>query len=264
MPETVVIGGSGPSLLRTDPRRIPANARIVRVNNFFLETQYHLGSVVDRVYFSADKRALRFYLATLRDVIAGGGYDIRSTASHHEAAPKANPPLPFELIRVRDRHLSALIEQYRRDCGAKPTSGMMAVVAEVERGATDLLLAGIDFYASEKYAYPPPRQLLRILHPNLDQQGHDSAFHSIELDIAVLNYLVDQGIDIRLAHEHPAPGGPQFDPAPIRADGDHLVVDRAKTPGVSDWVRFTGLSSIDTLVAARWIRRRAGRSRRRG
>lgn len=257
MTTTVVIGGSGTSLLRTDTRRIPSNARIVRINNFFLEKSYHLGRIVDCVYFSADPRALRLYNATLCRVVASGEYQIESVASAHPRATRLIPPAPFTPVKVRDPQIRDLIAAERQARGVLPTSGVIAAIAEVERGADHLILAGIDLYrGAQRYAYPPNGNLARVLTPNTSTSGHYDKFHSDDLDIKILSRLLDRGVKMTVGHDRPFTiGDHKLSQAQILEEDQQLPPPTTKPSGVNDWVRFSGLSSVDFLVAARWMRR---------
>lgn len=259
MSSVAVIGGSGPSLYQVDPRRVPAHATIIRINNFFLEPEYFLGRRVDCAYFSSDPRAARFYVATLKRVMARGEYDVRRTASHLPAAARLGVPEPFDLVRPGDLGARRLLAELEREGGLRPTSGAMAMLHATDRGADRLVLAGMDFYAGAKYAYPLPPNLHRILRPNLSSTGYDERLHAREADLAVLRYLLDRGIEIRVA-------GPEFDeslglePAPLLPSEEQITRVPKPSGYVDDWVRWAGLWSIDMLVAARWLRRRFKRA----
>lgn len=261
MSETVVIGGSGPSLLHTDLRRIPRDVRIVRVNNFFLEPIYHLGRSVDCVYFSADRRALRFYVATLRRLSKSGDYDIHSTASAHPIAARLAAPAPFTPIKIEDTQIRSVVATARRQSGILPTTGIIAVIAEVERGASSVILTGLDFYAdAERYSYTPRGNLERILRPNTASSGYDTRFHSYHLDTMILQMFVDRGVTFTVANNLGTPVGPfDFPCAPLLPSDQHLRVPDVKTDGVDDWVRYSGLVPIDMLLAARYTRRQLNR-----
>ncbi len=261
-PEVVVIGGSGPSLTQTETDRIPKDASIVRVNNFFFEDRYYLGRNVDCVYFSADPRALRFYVATLHDVIDRGLYDVGASASHSEAASAFAPPPPFEFAGVGDDEVRAVIEAHRGGSSVLPSSGVMAMLYAARLGARRLLLSGIDFYESEqKYAFELPPRLRRLLEPNLEPSGYDHRLHSAELDRAVVALLRERGVEIELTSPPDRPSTLGLGLAPTLVAEDHLALPVPKREIVDDWVSTSGGWTVDTLVRLRLLRRAVQRIR---
>lgn len=252
----MVIGGSGPSLRRTDHRRVPADAPVVRVNNFFLEDRYYLGRVIDRVYFSGDPRAIRFYLATLRKVMRVGEYEVRGSVSHQASASRHHPPEPFHHFEVADPEIHDLVQRHWSTTAILPSSGVLAMVQAVAAGATALLLTGIDFYEGEKYAFPPPPRLARLLAPNLNPVGYDTRLHALEVDLEVIQVLRERGITIERLSEADEQVL-DLRVAPVLPPGSHLPPPAVKAAPTEDWVRWSGLWSIDALVGLRWLRRAA-------
>ena len=260
--DVVVIGGSGPSLARTEIERIPKEASIVRINNFFFEDCYYLGRKVDCVYFSADPRALRFYVATLHDLIDRGLYDVGGTASHSKAASALFPPDPFEFAKVVDGEVRAMIEAHRGGGSILPSSGVMAMLYAVRSGARRLLLSGIDFYEpDQKYAFPLPPRLHSLLEPNLEPSGYDSKLHSADLDGAIVTLLRQRGIEIELTSPAELPSRLGLGLAPMLNAGAHVAAPEPKREFVDDWVRTSGRWSVDTLVRLRLVRRAVQRLR---
>lgn len=251
-PGPYLVAGSGESLRTVEPARVPASATIVRVNNFFLEPSYLLGRRVDHLYFSADPRAVRFYLATVRRLVARGEYDIRASASHLPAAVGHRPPEPFEAVR-HGPEVTELLAEIRAREGLAPTSGLMALLWAYGRGARRMLLAGIDLYAGAKYAFEPPPRLARVLAPNLTVAGHDQRLHSRAADLAVLAWLRERGVQLeRTSPSSDALGLPL---APVLPPGEHVVASPKSRTRTDDWVALDGPWSLDALVLARATRR---------
>lgn len=256
---TYVVGGSGPSLRSTDPARVPASATVVRVNNFFLEPEYFLGRRVDCAYFSADPRAVRFYIATLRQVIERGEYDVRRTASHLTTARRHHPPKPFTAVDHAGTEVGRLLSAIEREEGARPTSGVMAMLHARRLGANRILLAGIDFYTGPKYVVDIPPTLARVLEPNFSPQGYDVPLHTLAADRRALDWLREQGVAVEATSEEAA-AGMDLPLAPRQPDGDRLGGTGPK--GVrytDDWVSRAGVWTVGGLALARAVRRRIPR-----
>lgn len=255
MTETTIIGASGPSLGLVEHNRLPSDAHIIRVNNFFLESHYHLGPRVDTAYFSADPRAVRFYVATLRALVARNEYVVGSTASHLPAAARLPVPAPFEFFAPRDPAARRLLDRLAEGAHLRPTSGAMAMLYAVENGAERLILTGVDFYAGPKYGHDLPPRLHRVLRPNLSESGYDDRLHTQEADLSVVEFLIDRGIDVRLGTSRVSdvPSPIALEPAPVVMD--HVLPSAKAHPYVNDWSRWAGPWSIEMLVAARWARR---------
>lgn len=262
---TVVVAGSGPSLLCTDVARIPRDAAIVRVNNFFLEPTYVLGRRVDLVYFSADPRAVRFYTATLRAVIARGEYDVLSSASHLPQAARHRPPEPFTRVGSLGGDIDALLADIRAREGVVPTSGAMAMLHAYTLGADRILLAGVDLYTADKYAFATPPRLARMLQPTRSSSGYDTRLHSRTADQRAIEWLIDRGVSLERTATEPL-AGLHLPLAPLLPAEAHLEGGQAKAaPRTEDWVGRDGLWTVQMLAGARALRRwtRLGSQRRR-
>lgn len=251
----VLIGGSGPSLQSAELARVPASVQVVRVNNFFLEPRYHLGRRVDCVYFSADPRAVRFYLATLRRVIARREYDVRGSASHLPEAAHFRPPEPFVHRTTWPREIEHLLDRIIADQGVRPTSGAMAMLHARAGGAARLLLAGIDMYGSAKYSFDVPPRLAKVLSPNLNATGYDTRLHSHGADLQVITWLLEAGVSLERVSPEPV-AGIDLPLAPVVDGEEPLSSPSTKPPrATDDWVERDGLWTVTGLAAARAMRR---------
>lgn len=249
-----LIGGSGPSLLDADLSRVPAGTTVVRVNNFFLEENYNLGSRVDCVYFSADKRALRYYLATLRQVVRGGSYRVKATASHHPDASRLNPIQPFHAMSVTDERLQIIIEDYAQQHGVKPSSGIYAMIYAWQEGATQLYLSGIDFYeGGKKYHTELPPRLKKIMAPNMSDTGYDTRLHARALDNTIMETLEAKGVKITRIDPNNI-GNSTLPLAPVCETSMMDTLTEIKTIQTHDWVARSGLHSLPVLLSLRKAR----------
>lgn len=255
---TAVIGASGPSLRRSSFSRIPEHAYIIRVNNFFLEREYHIGSKVDCVYFSGDRRALRFYAATLRKIVRLGIYQVGAFASHHPEAISYNMPAVVKRLDPRSSFLQRAGEKAGLDPNFQPTSGIMAAVYAHEIGYKRILFAGVDLYMGHQryFATLPPR-LRSILEPNAQGAFYDAHLHSREIDEAIVRAIMRDGTEVFTLDADTTSTllelAPEVShPLSISAKKDNL--------SVQDWVGRDGFYPLWFLLRLRWFKRVIKRS----
>jgi hypothetical protein len=250
---SVLLGGSGPTLKEVALERIPADVRIYRVNNFFLEKDYYLGRSIDCLYFSGDKRALRFYLATIRKIIADRDYDIASLATHHPNVMNLTAPAPLEALSIHDTDICSLIKAAKDEFGILPTSGIYAAVHAFQAGAHTIYLAGIDFYeGTSKYYVPLPPRLKSVLRPDTPKTGYDTLLHSKDLDIAVLKCLQTKGVKIYSTCSRPDMPS-MFPLAPV-LDTHLRAPDKKSSNSTTDWVAWDGFYPLKAMLILRKLR----------
>ena len=73
--KSIIIAGNGPSLAHIDYRRLPENAKILRLNNFFFEDKYYLGQNVD--YYLTDAGYLEGMYFNLHNLNESRQYNIK-------------------------------------------------------------------------------------------------------------------------------------------------------------------------------------------
>lgn len=250
MTPAAVIGGSGPSLLTCDLSRIPSHARVYRTNNFFLEKKYHLGRRVDCLYFSGDRRALRFYVATVRSAIKLDMYQFHDITTHQIGSYNFGHNAPkttfFDPAQCN--------VSFGFSSRVKPTTGVLAALKAVQDGARRLYFAGLDFYEGDvKYAISPGPILTRVNKPNAALAGYDKKLHDLDVDMRVLRAIEDAGVEIFTTSEQvPSP----FPLAP-RCSSPLDPGEPEKTHQLEDWVAWDGPIPIQTLFFLRALRRRA-------
>lgn len=255
---TVIVGGNGLSLTRIEPGRILASDRVIRTNNFFFETSYHLGRRVDLAMMGGDPRVAPFMFETLWQ--CRQDYDLRGWTSFNPKVERAGRrrfgPL-FQPMRYRDAHVeqavAALIARY----GRVPTTGIYGLLMGHALGAERIILAGLDSYAGpRRYPFEPGRHFRELMGTDLNSRGLDTHLHDQCLDKAVVEMLAARA-DVEILSATPDGWAGELLPlAPLRAGPRMDTGPRANPP--ADWVGRAGLYPIALLKtlrrASRWYR----------
>jgi hypothetical protein len=262
-----VVAGNGPSLAQMPPGVALAGDYVVRVNNFFFETRFHLGPRVDLAVLGGDPRVAPFMAETLRRC---GDYGILAWTSHDPRVIRAaRRPLRRAAhlpMRLRDAHLARALDALRGRYQKEVSTGVFAVLAAHGLGAERIVLAGMDLYSGPvRYPFVPGRRMRALMGRDLGRRGVDRRLHDADLDRAVLAMLAGRG-DAILHAAAPTPGlGALMELAPTRAGVP--VADDPRTPP-ADWAGRSGLYPIGALSVLRrgagWLRARRAEAPRSG
>lgn len=248
---TVVVAGNGPSISELDRGRVLRDDFIIRTNNFFFEPEFYLGRRVDMAFIGGDPRVSRFIFETLYQCRTD--YDIKSWSTHAPRVARAGQrrfaglykPMMFRDDAI-ESETRALMARYDRT----PTTGIHAVLMAHAMGAADIILAGVDLYATAKrYSYQLGPNYQALMGQDLAERGADLHLHDPDLDLAILSALNARG-DVRLfrAVDNAALAG-VTEMAPLR-DGDVLIPEPRVNPP-RDWASRSGLYSIEMLKVLR-------------
>ena len=146
---SIVVAGNGYSLSQIVPGSILADDYIIRVNNFFFEPRYFLGTRVDLAFMGGDPRVSRFMFETLYR--CRNNYDLRHWSSHNPQVTKAGHrrfPKIFKPMKYRDQNIQNEVLRLTDKYGKQPTTGIYAILMAHALGAENIILAGYDFYRS--------------------------------------------------------------------------------------------------------------------
>ena len=158
----VIIGGSGPSLARIDYTRLPTDAQIWRVNDFFKESKYFLGRRADAVFNGGHPDIIIDRYHTLRVLAEKNVYDVNFNMIFADKLFDELPDLfkgHFEKIRELDKAnnigLWSLIEYNDLFLDRHPLTGTCAILVAMLCGYREIYLAGIDndYTMGAQYAY---------------------------------------------------------------------------------------------------------------
>lgn len=166
------------------------SASIVRVNNFFFEEQFFLGKRVDLVQVGGDGWLFPFYAKTLARAANEGGYSVSSWSCHKESLLDCGarilsiPSVPFSF---RDIEAQKSVENLCAETGLFPTTGVLAVINAHSLGAKKITIVGMDLYSGkERYPHKLGSKTSAVVS---EFKGYNERCHSLDLDLAVLQYL---------------------------------------------------------------------------
>ena len=98
--KSIIIAGNGPSLAHIDYRRMPKNAKILRLNNFFFEDKYYLGQNVD--YYLTDAGYLEGMYFNLHNLNERRQYNIKDVyITNLNPGLQEEFPLVYDAMKMR-------------------------------------------------------------------------------------------------------------------------------------------------------------------
>lgn len=268
-----VVAGNGPSIAEIPTGMVQPDDFIIRVNNFYFEPKFYVGNRVDLAFMAGDPRVATFMFETLHR--CRQDYDLRAWTSHNPKVVRAGQRrfgTSYRPMRYRDAATEAAVATLIAQFDRHPTSGVYAVLAAHALGATEVILAGLDFYDGlRRYPYELGPNCRALMGRDLVVRGLDGHLHDVELDRAILRYLAKEGglrllcaapIPVALA-DLAAPAQPRRLPAPTDLNtspdtgqnADFFLGQEAEPivrNAPSDWVSYSGLYPIAVLKFLRW------------
>ena len=201
----LLIVGNGPSSTLPPVHLIPADPVIFRMNWFFLESHYHLGSQVDAWFFSVPHQQLEHQLA---EELRCRRYRVdrlcspMQLSSHRDADRWGHQLLGTDLEQldhwaVIARHPT--LARFFMSRPGLPTTGLQALGFGLGLGFTDVYLSGIDLYeaAEARYGYTVPDTVAAALTEKDLTPGYEDA-HGIDSDLAFLRACLATFPDARV------------------------------------------------------------------
>ena len=158
----IIIGGSGPSLAKIDYTRLPKDAQIWRINEFFKEPEYFLGRRVDGIFNGGDPKRIIDRYHTFHKLSESGAYDIDFGMIFADKLFSELPDLfkdQFGSIKELDElgniGLWPIIKYNDLFFDRHPFSGVCAIIYAMLCGFDEIYIAGIDndYGMGTTYAY---------------------------------------------------------------------------------------------------------------
>ncbi|WP_202879605.1 glycosyltransferase [Serinicoccus kebangsaanensis] len=200
----LLVVGNGPSSAMPPYRRIPADAVVIRMNWFFLESNYHFGDRVDAWFSAVPNETLE---RMLQEEIRTGRYDVRRILTPMRLASQRDGEGYGLDPRVQVTELDSWSMPARNPRLARhfmsrpglPTTGMQALAFGLGVGFREIYLAGLDLYESKdaRYGYTIPEVVERGLMAKDLAPGYEAA-HGLDTDIAFLRACLAEYPDARV------------------------------------------------------------------
>lgn len=197
-----IIAGNAPSLTNIDYRRLPKEFDIFRCNQFYFEDCYFLGKNIKYACFNP--RVFIEQRLTAQQLIDGKEYHIENIvcSAYSDCVPYPNSSLHIEKIFKSTLMGYTYIEKLPKLAdflifneiyySKRPTSGVFMCALATALGYKELYLAGIDSYSNgSTYAFSHQNNIIELIPSFKDAVNHD-AKHTIEYDLEVLNFLVNE------------------------------------------------------------------------
>ena len=189
----VIVAGNGPSLRKTVNFSHNRNVKIVRVNNFFFETQFYLGKTVDLLVVGGDRWLFPFYLQTAKKLIKKDDYKILNWTCFETTILNKYEIKDATKLYIEDRahaleHVKFLQKKYGN---RKPTTGVLAVLYAYLLGAKTINVIGLDNYSlGQPYEYDNSQVDKQLRQKN--KKEFPKRFHALELDLEIMDFISAQ------------------------------------------------------------------------
>jgi alpha-2,3 sialyltransferase len=148
--ENILICGNGPSVGQIDFRRVPKEAKVFRMTNFYFEDKYYAGRKVD-YYLNYVIRLDNSYF-DLRNLNEKGEYEVDMfniwmtvmfEKNEHFPTVKMATPLIQQKIEIAEFRCF-----YQYYYGQYPPTGMQAIPLAAMLGFKNIYITGYDFFTS--------------------------------------------------------------------------------------------------------------------
>ena len=194
----LIIAGNGPSLRGIDYTRLPENALVMRINNFYFEEKYFLGKHVDYVFLAGQNTVAADSVHTLLNVLLKkeytADYYFGRTDNLFEINKNYLPIIDVKNALRANKTISDYMALRHMPPGHLPTSGMMALFSAIGLGFHDIYLAGVDLYTgAEPYAFRVGVNHARLVGLTPGSSGYVNGYHSYDIDLQAL--LLAKGIE---------------------------------------------------------------------
>ncbi len=194
----IVIAGNGPSLSTTDTSRIPDDALVVRINNFFFEERYFLGRNVDLLYVAGIRDIIPTYVRTMLSVQMREEYHIHRYCGRTDNLLNINkhyfPIFDVRKFLAQNKKIATFLHYHHLYPGTLPTSGMMAIFTAIGMGFENIYITGMDFYTTSKtYSHQIGANHAHLVGIEPGSQGYSNSYHTYDVDMAA--FMLANSID---------------------------------------------------------------------
>lgn len=149
----LLITGNGPSISKINYSRLPKDADVFRLNNFFFEEEYYVGKRVD--YYLTDIGFIKGQFYNLYNLKVNNEYVIDKIFSTGGKRLVENYPFAEDIFDTvyKNKEFVEFLTYYQIYYGKLVSGGILSLLAAVELGYKDIYLAGFDLYRGNEI-YP--------------------------------------------------------------------------------------------------------------
>lgn len=177
-----VIVGNGPS--SGVPFDLPSNAKVFRMNFFFLQDKPVFGNVVDGYFFSVNKPIM---IQGLVELIEKKDYVVKNFLSPLTLQDVEAPEFANRIPIVDHWSILAMNPYFARFMMSRPfpTQGFQALGTLLILGFKEIYITGIDLYADPqaRYSYSFPKEITDVIGTDHVIGGFEEKAHNKSIDI---------------------------------------------------------------------------------
>lgn len=258
---SIVIAGSGHSLLKIDYSRLPKEFHTFRVNNFYFEDKYYLGKHVD--YYLCGVALLEQQFYNIQALKIRNEYTINSffVHNHHNLFEEGKYKDSFPTVRVCNTFKNSIPEIYEliqfHEFYYKKSimAGTIAILTAIGLGYKEIYLTGIDLYntqSSSAYPFPLGETFIDIRFRNSQFKNKEEMYqldtraHDINIDKQILCHIKDK-THVQLYSLSDSPINTYIPLAPIMRDTSYIAEAKANT-SLNDWLLLPFAPPIEKIV----------------
>ena|GEM_PF-4439344 len=192
MHENILVCGNGPSCKEIDFTRVPQNAKVMRVTQFYFEELYYAGKHVDYYVDYANKIDESYF--TARTLHSKKEYEFDLENMWYTVLREKNPHFPTVRCCTEFIQKSPLIAEFR--CfyeyyyGKYLPTGMQAFALAVCLGFKNVYVTGFDFFADKDnmHAYPDGKAAVDTIVNRKRESAYDTGITSNTKD-GIFEYI---------------------------------------------------------------------------
>lgn len=239
--KSIIIAGNGPSLAYIDYRRMPKNAKILRLNNFFFEDKYYLGQNVD--YYLTDVGYLEGMYFNLHNLNERRQYNIKDiyitnlTPDLQEEYPLVNDAMS---IVFQNKKFKAFFKFYMKYYEIMPSGGIFSIILAIILGYKNIYVIGLDMYENN-LLYPwQIGEYFTQIYPRDKAENVMNVinhYHPKEVQIKTLEFIKQEFQDVNLySLSEKSPINKYIELAPIQDENNTYMPQTRPQDAIKDWL----------------------------
>lgn len=249
----IIIAGNGPSLKEIDYRRLPKDALVMRINNFYFEDKYYLGKHADFVYLAGKPDVVPHSIHTqlisqLRHEYTTDYY-LGRTDNIINMSGGYLPVIDIRKTLITNKIISDYMTLRHMPPGILPTSGILAIFTAISFGFKNIYLAGIDLYSgTENYSFQVGKTHADIVGIDPGRVGYSHDYHNFNIDHEALMLIKTlKSADVYSLCENAFING-LFPVAPVVQEEEAFQILEKESGYINDFILIEGERESDTSI----------------